>query len=95
MLRAPHAARRSQAGLDFVENQQHLILVADLAQLPQKFTAVMIVAAFPLDRLDDDRRDIDAALVDEVANLLLALFLSRDHVRFALRLRKRKIDGRV
>ena len=45
--------------LHFVENEEHLVLVADLAQRPQPFAAEMIVAAFALDRLDDDRGDVD------------------------------------
>ena len=56
--------------LHFVEDQEHLVLVADLAQLLQQLAAEMIVAAFALDRLDDDRGDVDAALVDELPDLL-------------------------
>ena len=57
--RTPHLAGGAKTGLHFVENQEHLVLVADFAQLLQPFFAKMIIAAFALNRLDDDRRDID------------------------------------
>ncbi len=67
MLAAPVAAGRSHAALHFVENEQHFVLVADAAQRLQPFAAEMIVAAFALDRLDDDRGDVDAALLRRTA----------------------------
>ena len=50
------------AALHFVENEEHFVLVANAAKRLQPFAAEMIVAAFALDRLDDDRGDVDAAL---------------------------------
>ena len=46
----------------------------------QPFAAEMIVAAFALDRLDDDRGDIDAAFPNELHDLRFRLFLARDDV---------------
>src|SRR2546423_10671188 len=92
MLGAPGSAGRSKAALHFVENQQHLVLIADRAQLREELAPEMIVAAFTLDRLDDNRRDINPALLDEFPNLFLGLLFARDQVRFALRFRQRKVD---
>src|SRR5205085_12026888 len=92
---APHLSSCSEAALDFVENQQHLVLVADLAEPLEEFTSEMIVAALALDRLDDDRRNINTAFLNETADLLLRSLCSRDHVGCALRFRQRKIDRRI
>ena len=80
MLATPVAAGCSHAALDFVEDKKHLVLVADAAQRLEPFAPKMIVAAFALDRLDDDRRDVDAALGDELHDLLLAFFFPLDRV---------------
>src|SRR5262249_50126126 len=55
----------------------------------------MIVAPLTLDRFDDDGADVDVALFDELADLALGFWFALDHVRFALRFRNRKIDGRT
>ncbi len=62
MLAAPVPAGDAHAALHFVEDQQHFVLVADPAQRLQPFAAEMVVAAFALDRLDDDRGDVETAL---------------------------------
>ena len=81
--------------LHFVENEKHFVLVADLAQFLQPFAAEMIVAAFALDRLDDDGADIGAALRNRLSDFLFGFLLARDHVRFALvfRLARNRCDG--
>ncbi len=61
MFAAPISAGGAHAALHFVENQEHFVLVADAAERSQPFAAEMIVATFALDRLDDDRGDVDAA----------------------------------
>src|SRR5258705_7611839 len=55
----------------------------------------MVVAAFALDRLDDNGADVDVALLDELANLALGFLFALDHVRLAFRFRQRKIDVRT
>ena len=92
MFAAPVASRCAHAALHFVEDEKDIVLVANLSQLLQPFAAEMIVAAFALDRLDDDGADVDLALVDEVADLALGFLLALDHIGFALRFRQRKID---
>src|SRR5664279_2037428 len=92
MFAAPVAASGSHAALHFVENQKHLVLVADPSQSLKPFAAEMIVAPFALDRLDDDRGDIDATLGDELHDLLLGDFLAREDVVLALRLWQREVN---
>src|SRR6185436_8697011 len=48
-----------------------------------------------LDRLDDNRANVDVALLDELADLALGFLFTLDHVRFAFRFRQRKIDVRT
>ena len=55
----------------------------------------MIVAAFALDRFDDDGADVDLAPVDELTNLSLRFLFALDHIRFALRFGQREIDVRT
>ena len=81
MLTAPGLASR-EAGLHFVEDQQDIAFVADRPQFAQPFTPKMIVTAFALDRLDDDRRDIRSAFVNKLTNFHFRFFLSLDHVPF-------------
>src|SRR5207237_8155605 len=80
MLAAPAAAGRAEAGLDFVENQNDSILVTNLPQFPQPFAAEMIIAAFALDRFNNNGGNIDSAFIDEFSNLGLRFFLALDHV---------------
>ena len=58
MLDRPHLAGASGAGLDLVGDQQDAVRVADVAQPLQEAVLRDEVAALPLDRLDDDRRDL-------------------------------------
>ena len=74
MLATPGATSGAQSGLHFVENQQDVALVADLAQLPQPFATEMIVAAFALDRFDYDRGDVGPAFIDEFPNFRFRFF---------------------
>src|SRR5262245_53221788 len=55
----------------------------------------MIVAPLALDRFDDDGANVDVGLLYEVADLALGHLFALDHVRFAFRFRKRKIDART
>ena len=77
MFAAPVATRCAHAALHFVEDEKHVVFVANLAQLLQPFAAEMVVAAFALDRLDDDGADVDVALLDEIADLAAPAFCSR------------------
>ena len=73
MFAAPVAAGGAHAALHFVENQQDIVFVGNFSQLLQPFTPEMVVAAFALDRLDDDCADVDVALLDEIANFARGL----------------------
>jgi hypothetical protein len=41
MLGAPHLTRGAETGLDFVENQQHLVLVANLPDRSHEFAPLI------------------------------------------------------
>src|ERR1039458_9734678 len=58
MLAAPVPAGNAHATLDFVEDEQEVVVVANLPQRAQEFAAEMVVAALALDRLDGNNRDI-------------------------------------
>src|SRR6185436_9212779 len=93
MFAAPIAAGGAHAALHFVENQQDIVFVGNLSQFLQPFTAEMVVAALTLDRLDDDGANVDVAFFDELVDLALGFLFALDHVPFAFRFRKRKING--
>jgi len=51
-----HLARATEAGGDFIKNQQHFILIAKAAQVTEIFRSVNPHASSPLNnRLDDHR----------------------------------------
>src|SRR4051794_16294329 len=92
MFTAPILAGDSHTTLDFIEDQEDIILVADLSQQLEKLAAEMIVAALTLNRLDDDRGNINSLLIDDVADSLLSNpFLFHDGFK-ALSWRERKIE---
>src|SRR5437879_10824578 len=95
MFAAPHAAGHADAALHFIENQKDVVRVANFAQLLQPFAAEMVVAAFALDRLDNDRADVDLAPVDRVPYFLFAFFLALERIGLALRFGQREIDARA
>ena len=47
----------------------------------------MVIASLALDRFDNNRANIDPALLDKLANLALGFLFPLDHIRFALRFR--------
>src|SRR6266436_7728873 len=53
----------------------------------------MIVASLALDRLDNNRANVDVALLNEITDLALGFLFPLNHVRLAFRFRQRKIDG--
>src|SRR4030095_11629990 len=95
MLATPSATSAAEPGLNFVENQKDVFLVANLPQLPKPFAAEMIVAALTLNWFDDDRGNVDPASIDEFSDLRFRFFLALDHVAFALVFRQGKIDRRI
>ena len=75
VLDGEHLAGAAHAGLHFVGDQQDAVLVAQLAQLAMELRRRHEVAAFALDRLDEDRRHFvrrDRA-VEEVFELVAAI----------------------
>jgi ParB family chromosome partitioning protein len=57
VLPHPRLARSEEAGLHFVEHEQRFVLVGVAAQALQELRAEVVVAAFALHRLDQDRGD--------------------------------------
>src|SRR2546427_7024833 len=92
MLAAPVPAS-GQAGLDLVEYQQDIELIAEPAERFQPFATKMIVAAFTLDRLDDDCGNIDGLAPENVAHLCFGPLFSFAHIFSAFRLRQREIEA--
>ena len=54
MLAGEHLARAAEAGLHFVEDQEDVVLVADLSDCVKVARWRRDIAAFTEDRLDDD-----------------------------------------
>ena len=77
VLMSPHLARGSQSGLDFIVDQEDLVLVTNLAQRPVKLGAKMIVSAFSLDRFQDQTGDIVNVSFDSGPDLPHRLLLQR------------------
>src|SRR5205085_8667719 len=84
MLTAPRLTRSAAAALHFVENQEDIACVADFAQLTQPLAPEMIVAAFALDRFDDDGANVGSAFLNEVTNFRFASVLALDYVALAI-----------
>ncbi len=86
VLDGPPASRASHAGLHFVYDQQNAVAVAQLAQQREKAGRRHDVAAFALDRLDQDgghvfRRDqaLEDCLLQVVDDGLAVVFVARLH----------------
>ena len=88
MFAAPIATSHAHPALHLVENQKDVVFVANVSELLQPFAAEMVVAALALDWLDDDRADINVAVLDKFVNLALGFLFPLDHIRFALRFRQ-------
>ena len=58
VLARPHRAGAADAGLHLVDDEQDAVAVAQLAQVGQPARRRHDVAAFALDRLDEDRRHV-------------------------------------
>ena len=58
VLDRPHLAGATRAGLDLVGDEQDAVAIADFAQALEEAVLRDDVAAFALDRLDDDRGDL-------------------------------------
>ena len=70
VLERPHLAGQADAGLHLVEDQQHVVLVAELADGAEELGTEVVVAALALDRLHDERGDVVLALGEELLRLL-------------------------
>src|SRR5438045_8071429 len=92
MFAAPVASRSAHAALHFIKDEKNIVFVANLSQFVQPFAAKMIVTAFALDRLDDNRADVDATLLNNVADFALGFLFARNYIGFALGFRQRQID---
>src|SRR5258708_1432941 len=80
MLTAPVFSGDTHAALDFVEDEQYFIFVADGAEGLQKLTSKMIVASFALDWLNNDRGYVGAFLSKDLSNLFFSQLLFSDYV---------------
>src|SRR3954464_9823474 len=93
MLRAPFSPGRSHSTLHFIKNKEHLILVAKTAESLEPFPAKMVVAAFTLNRFDDDGGNIDAAFSNELHDLLLRFLFSLDYFIESICFGKCEVDA--
>lgn len=75
VLPCPHLARDAHAALHLVEDEEHFVLVAYLTQLLEELGAEVVVAAFALYRLDDDRGYAVGVVHQRVLDLLYRLRL--------------------
>src|SRR5438874_5647386 len=91
MFAAPVASRCAHAALHFIKDEKNVVLVANLSQFLQPVAAEMIVTAFALDRLNDNRADVNPSLIDEVTDLAFGFLFACYHIGLALRCRQRKI----
>src|SRR5215211_3286550 len=55
----------------------------------------MIIAALPLDGLDNNGANVDVTLLDEVADFAFRLLFTRDYVRLTLGFGQREIEART
>ena len=76
---------QAHAGLHLVEDEQHVVLVAERTHAGEELGTEMVVAAFPLDRLEDERGDVVAVLVNRPLDLRDREVLEGDRRREALR----------
>jgi len=81
--------------LNLVEDEQHLVLVANPAERLEPLTAEMAVTAFALDRLDDEGADSVGSGGDGGHDLGLGGLLMGDDLLGALRLGQREVDPGV
>ena len=75
VLDSPHLAGSAHAGLDFVGDQHEVVFVGQPPQFRKELRAEMIVAAFALDRFDDQRGDVVWMCVDGLLDLSDGLLL--------------------
>src|SRR5205823_1360979 len=94
MLEAPHSSGEPDAGLHFIEDQQHVVFITELPHSPEELGAEMVVAALSLDRLHDERGDFVLALAKESLRLIEGRFLAPLCVGERLR-RRWEVDLRV
>ncbi len=90
----PPLAGRAEAGLHLVEDEQELVFVGELAQLLEELGAEVVVAAFALDRLDDESRDVVSVLRHRGLDLGHGLALER-HCRLETLRRRREAQHRI
>src|SRR5438046_5703948 len=95
MFAAPIAAGRAHPALHFIEDKEDVIFVADAPKRLQPFTAKMVIAAFTLDRLNDDGTDVDLAFINKFSNLAFRFLFAVVHVSFLLRLGQSEVDVRA
>jgi len=80
MLPGPHLPGDAHAALDFVEDQDDLVLVADLAQLLEERGPELVVPAFALDCFNDEGADVIRIAPDGLLDLADSHFLKPLHV---------------
>ena len=63
VLEAPPLTGRAETGLDFVENQQKVLGIGEVAKLLKEFTTEMIVSTLTLNGLEEDRSNVVRVVV--------------------------------
>ena len=94
MLTRPAFASDAHAGLNFVKDQQHIVLIRQLPEQSQKLRTEMIIAALALDRLNDDRGDVHSFGGKHVADFFLGNLFFRDDISEAFLFRQGEVQHR-
>jgi hypothetical protein len=81
--------------LDFVEDEQEVVVVANPPQRVKKLAAEMVVAPLALDRLDDNGGDVHGFLGEHVADLLEGELFFLDDRRLTLGQRQGEVQAQT
>src|SRR6266436_8697494 len=94
MFATPVPAGRPDPGLDFVKDQENVMLITEAPQSAQPFPSEMIISAFALNRLDDQASDVECFVLENLSDLAFGARFFLPNVFGAGRFRKRKVKAR-
>src|SRR3954468_7243673 len=75
MFATPFPSCCPHPALDFIKDQQNVLIICNLAELAQPFGSEVIVTSLPLNRLDDNPSHVCSAFLEDLANFLFATLL--------------------